>query len=88
MHLAECREQPARVVVVGNGPAQPVAVVHEIGRVGQDEIYRSHVQACHDLAAVSCQHGVAWGTRNQGLRTGGLEAEAVNEAAHEATSAS
>ena len=58
VHFREGRLEPAVVVVVGNAAAGAVAVVHEIGRIGQDEIDALGGESAHEADAIAEHDGV------------------------------
>jgi hypothetical protein len=59
VHLPIRRHQPLAVVIVHHGTPAPVAVVHEVGRVRQDQIHASAGKAAHHVDAVASDHALA-----------------------------
>jgi hypothetical protein len=58
VHFGESWLQPASVAVARDAAARAVAVVHEIGRIGQDKIDALGWQSAHKLNAIAEHDGV------------------------------
>ena len=58
IHFCKGRLEPAIIVVVGDTAAGAVAIVHEIRRIGQNEIDAVGWESTHEADAIAQQDGV------------------------------